>query len=276
MMIKRLILQKLDLTHSKVSPPAFFVALNATDSKPSITILLAVFHFQFHPDSTIIHAPLSRSASVSIISRSKNPLKVLPVHLARSSGPTTIQPANPPLHNANRFENTHILAPFDTHDNGSPSAHAALALHEAKQRKLRARRPATDAIDLGDQIRTTFYKQIKFVRLPEILCLHIHRLLGDFKFSHHVDFPFELDVPVVDNHQYAAPASAGVQAMKNLLNGFHHPNGLWMGGARDPTETFELQAVIEHRGDARGGHFVTYRRFKKNFGRCVQIETSSE
>ncbi|KAG7339752.1 ubiquitin carboxyl-terminal hydrolase [Nitzschia inconspicua] len=118
-------------------------------------------------------------------------------------------------------------------------------------------------------------KCLLMTRLPSILCCHIQRRYFDpysgkmEKCVQHVEFPHTLDVS-----PYCAygPRANTLWAAGSFTNGTagrdHNDNNCSHSQSRmngpNPFEEgrilYQLESVIEHRGNANGGHYVAYRR----------------
>lgn len=97
-------------------------------------------------------------------------------------------------------------------------------------------------------------KHLFLTRLPPVLCLHVKRLFFDparncmAKSVQHIDFPECLDL----GSMYASEVQQG----KSHVN-----------ESQGPRRPYKLMSVIEHRGHAYSGHYLTYRRI---------VDTNSE
>jgi len=100
-------------------------------------------------------------------------------------------------------------------------------------------------------VRAAFRKQLKFARLPDILCLHLCRLMGDAKVDAHVSLGLLL--PLGDYCAYPADdyakTSAGLPGARAARAA---PN---VSGPM-----YVLSSVVVHHGTPLGGHFTTFRR----------------
>eukprot|EP00475_Leptophrys_vorax_P018016 TRINITY_DN2461_c0_g1_i1.p1 TRINITY_DN2461_c0_g1~~TRINITY_DN2461_c0_g1_i1.p1 ORF type:complete len:369 (+),score=106.10 TRINITY_DN2461_c0_g1_i1:1050-2156(+) len=94
-------------------------------------------------------------------------------------------------------------------------------------------------------------KQLMFAKPPTILCFHFIRLLGDFKITSFVKFPFKFDL---------APFMASEASYAKLLkkDDFAVISALQMM-TRLPPVSYKLRSVICHHGSAYGGHYTSFR-----------------
>ena len=81
------------------------------------------------------------------------------------------------------------------------------------------------------------------VRQPDVLCLHLVRLIAGGKRSDYVTFPELLDF---------------TNLLPSVLDSCWQPT----------SAPYRLVAVIEHIGNASSGHFVTYRRAQMGWVRA--------
>lgn len=105
-------------------------------------------------------------------------------------------------------------------------------------------------ISIPKAIKVDHEKTLRVTRLPSILCLHVKRLHYNelskmVKCSQHISFSEYLDVRMLywDSHEHPIPDGRPEQE-------------------RDATSPipYRLISVIEHRGNAFSGHYITYRR----------------
>lgn len=81
------------------------------------------------------------------------------------------------------------------------------------------------------------------VRWPQILIIHVQRTLPFGKDETRMHFPLRFCAPHQDLHSQHPSAAA----TRVIANQAHRPS-------------YELAAVVEHRGGLRGGHYTAYRR----------------
>jgi len=111
--------------------------------------------------------------------------------------------------------------------------------------------------DLGADIgmkceiqRKSFYKRELISRPPDLLVLQIHRRTLTQKIRNHVSFPLHLDL---SNHL----AGGNVSWVSSA--GRQRDSGNTDNGENDDM-VYCLASVVEHRGSAQAGHYLTYRR----------------
>ena len=106
--------------------------------------------------------------------------------------------------------------------------------------------------------RVDAIKHLFLTRLPPVLCLHVKRLFFDpttgrmAKSAQHIDFPEYLDLSSMYSSDIKRDKSPLVQATDEQ---------------RDSMKSiipYKLMSVIEHRGHAYAGHYLTYRRVVDN------------
>ncbi|XP_015795653.1 ubiquitin carboxyl-terminal hydrolase 30 homolog [Tetranychus urticae] len=129
-----------------------------------------------------------------------------------------------------------------------------------------------------------FVKRLTFAKLPQILCIHFHRLMWHpngitIKKSDHVTFPEYLTMddyvyqrrtlksPKKNNLDHIGGAFLGSYVTpypqtssplcQNILLGQNAKRPL---GSNHSKYRYRLVATIVHIGDSQSGHFVTYRR----------------
>ena len=129
-----------------------------------------------------------------------------------------------------------------------------------------------DEIDLGVETgdgkrrkplkRGEAKKCLLFTRLPNVLCLHVQRRYYDpstdrmAKTSQHMDFP-----EVLDLSPYCA-YGGGRKGMPSWAGRGSRSMASHDETKRIPSKLYKLMSVIEHRGNAYGGHYLTYRRVR--------------
>lgn len=132
-----------------------------------------------------------------------------------------------------------------------------------------------------------FVKRLTFAKLPQILCIHFHRLTWlpngmAVKKSDHVSFPEYL---TMDDYVYQQRLIKTIDPKKNNLDSiggaflgsfvtpYPHPSStllpnLLLGsntnnklfGSNRVKYRYRLVSTIVHIGDSQSGHFITYRR----------------
>jgi len=129
---------------------------------------------------------------------------------------------------------------------------------------------------LGRTAKCAIVRRELLVKLPPLLCLHLQRRYGSMKISDFVKFPLFLDMSEVvgpslvhlraqdtneDNSKggQARSSSEGGGEAAKLVEGRSNGRLSFM---------FALAAVIEHKGGAQSGHYVTYRRQNMLLRRC--------
>lgn len=141
-----------------------------------------------------------------------------------------------------------------------------------------------DEIDFGVEPRCKPLKRgmakkcLLFTRPPNVLCLHVQRRYYDpstdrmAKTNQHVDFPEFLDLSpycAYSGNKQGMPswAGTGLRASRTDDNATR---------TRAPGKLYRLMSVIEHRGNAFSGHYVTYRRVQhKDANHWVLISDES-
>ena len=129
-------------------------------------------------------------------------------------------------------------------------------------------------------------KRLLLTRLPPVLCLHVKRLYFDpvtnqnTKSPQHIDFPEYLDVTSLcaqnvlvsgsgqkDNAPMKSGSSSCSISNDNELQKSFNMNGAisremdsMNGEDQNHIPYYRLMSVIEHRGNAFSGHYLTYRR----------------
>jgi ubiquitin carboxyl-terminal hydrolase 30 len=141
----------------------------------------------------------------------------------------------------------------------------------------------------SDNYKSAFVKKLNFAKMPQLLCLHIQRLVWlnngqPLKRCEHITFPEYLDM---DSYVYQSQKSSS-----ELTSSAFNSVGL-IGGASTPVKRvsrptdfslnaqlasvsnirlessqrsviakykYKLCSVIVHLGDASSGHFICYRR----------------
>jgi ubiquitin C-terminal hydrolase len=106
------------------------------------------------------------------------------------------------------------------------------------------------------RVRRAVRKKVMFARLPQIMCLHLARLVGDIKIRQLVDFPMVLDL---------ARQTAAFDEYASNRTPAHHQSRSQSQQQFDPEHAspdtiYVLSAVIVHLGGAFSGHFTAYRR----------------
>mmetsp|Transcript_7255 Transcript_7255/g.17703 ORF Transcript_7255/g.17703 Transcript_7255/m.17703 type:complete len:938 (-) Transcript_7255:3057-5870(-) len=117
--------------------------------------------------------------------------------------------------------------------------------------------------------RTVAQKCLFFTRMPAILCCHIQRRYFDpfsermQKCIQSVRFPQILDLSEFSayNPQATASWAAGSSSpVANCGESKQHDNDMFRDLYSKDKLSYRLQSVIEHRGNAFGGHYISYRR----------------
>jgi len=120
------------------------------------------------------------------------------------------------------------------------------------------------------EVRRTFSKRLSFARTPSLLCLQIQRLFGEVKNSRFVPFPLKLDfgsfIAPMTAHSESQPCSC-----QSCSAGFLRTKVEAKGNG-----TYSLRAVVVHLGVSNSGHFITYRRIKKNSSPAAWYYVSDE
>lgn len=136
-------------------------------------------------------------------------------------------------------------------------------------------------------------KQLNIARGPNILCLHLRRLVhtsrGSEKLNTHISFPFHLDLdPYCTNFRTPESSTKAEIASKffssngsilggsdfvrpsnslflpNLSSTSSNPYRLPMESSKDMGSLFyNLSSVIVHSGNHRGGHYTVFRKAVK-------------
>jgi len=102
-------------------------------------------------------------------------------------------------------------------------------------------------------------KRFNITRLPPILCLHVKRLFFDpvtnrnTKSTQHITFPEYLDLTPYCARNVLLRRQVFHEHI-NRDNADHHEISM---------PSYQLMSVIEHRGNAFAGHYLTYRRVSK-------------
>lgn len=115
--------------------------------------------------------------------------------------------------------------------------------------------------------RVDAYKASLLIQPPTVLCIHIQRRhfdgSGMMKVSRHVQFEEELDL---------APycTTNGEDSSFEKQNILATPSSLLK-----PRKSYKLMSIIEHKGNAYGGHYQTYRRVDPNLNDWVLISDES-
>lgn len=116
--------------------------------------------------------------------------------------------------------------------------------------------------------RRIFYKSLLINQLPQCLCLHINRLMGDIKLENYVGFPMQLNMamycaqPVI---HYADRVATDVDATgeNNSVEGLLQQYIQSQASTQLQPIIYQLTAVVVHLGRSGSGHYVTYRRHSK-------------
>lgn len=118
-------------------------------------------------------------------------------------------------------------------------------------------------------------KRLLLTRLPPILCLHAKRLFYDpntdrnAKAMQHITFPEFLDLSA---HCAYSGGCRGVVGGGGIEDTVNRGSPVGIGNAKNNASTtadrkpimYRLMSVIEHRGNAYAGHYLTYRRITEH------------
>jgi ubiquitin C-terminal hydrolase len=108
-------------------------------------------------------------------------------------------------------------------------------------------------------------KCLLLTRTPSVLCCHIQRRYYDpftnrmEKCLQHVDFPEVLDISPYCAYGPRANTPWAAGSSTSATNEPRHCSSTNLPSHRDRM-LYRLQSVIEHRGNAYGGHYICYRR----------------
>lgn len=115
--------------------------------------------------------------------------------------------------------------------------------------------------------RVDAYKASLLIQPPKVLCIHIQRRhfdgSGMMKVSRHVQFEEELDLA-----PYCTTNGKNSSLEKQSI--LTTPSSLLK-----PRMSYKLMSIIEHKGNAYGGHYQTYRRVDPNRNSWVVISDES-
>jgi len=115
--------------------------------------------------------------------------------------------------------------------------------------------------------RVDAYKASLLIHPPKVLCIHIQRRhfdgSGMMKVSRHVQFEEELDLA-----PYCTTNGKNSSLEKQSI--LTTPSSLLK-----PRMSYKLMNIIEHQGNAYGGHYQTYRRVNPNLNDWVLISDES-
>jgi len=115
--------------------------------------------------------------------------------------------------------------------------------------------------------RVNAYKASLLTQPPKVLCIHIQRRhfdgSGMIKVSRHVQFEEELDLApyCTTNGKDSSLEKQSILATPSSL--------------LKPRMSYKLMSIIEHKGNAYGGHYQTYRRVDPNLNDWVLISDES-
>ena len=115
--------------------------------------------------------------------------------------------------------------------------------------------------------RVDAYKASLLIQSPKVLCIHIQRRhfdgSGMIKVSRHVRFEEELDLApyCTTNGENSSLEKQSILATPSSL--------------LQSRMSYKLMSIIEHKGNAFGGHYQTYRRVNPNLNDWVLISDES-